>query len=243
MSRERYGRQFGGFTFLGDNADREGFFELTPREQAERLGWSNGCPRTKELSDPNHPHFGPEWIRQRYAETNFWFGEVVSMAEELNPDVAAMLVKYRKRESGEPADYFEPESVPETHSEEKSPMGGLWGYAISRVMIEGFGRGDNRTQDRMLKTLNILEEILPKAETPAELLATLSERVTLKMEISPAIIFCHILPAGLLEEHNCHTDFEELTQQLQEKAPVLWHAYNALEPQTRVDFEIASISI
>jgi len=241
MSRERYGRPFGGFTFLGDHADKEGFFNLSLRKQAIRLGWSNGCPRVRELSDPDHPEFGPKWIRQRYAETNFCFGVVVDMVRKLKKfELAEKLIEYRRRNPDEPVGYFEPESVPDTYSQERSPMGSLWGYVISRVMIEGFGRGNSRTSERTLKTLDILEEIIPGVNTPAELLAILSERVRRKMKVPPITILSHILPAGLLEEDNCRTDFGELARHLKDKAPSLWGIYKALEPQIKIRNGIAS---
>lgn len=227
-------RQFGrGDIFGGD----QNFLDLPIEEQVVRLGWSHACP----IVDQVIRDYGPEWTRQRYAECNFIFGLVVESAKDLNPQLAQKLTMAVPRLPDEPPGIFDPRFTPEIHKSEMSPLSTLWGYAIPRVITEEMGRGKNnedRTSERMLKALEIVDEIIKESESPIELAVKLSEAVS-KSKADPKAVLGHLLAANLLEEENCRTMFETTAKKMKESAPVLNKVYESLSGQEKKELGIA----
>ncbi len=108
-------------------------------------------------------------------------------------------------------------------------MSGLYSYALSRVLIEQIGRGQDRSQSRLISALDILDETIAISSTPSELLARLSDR-TISADADPRDVLGHILPAEILEEENCQITLREFINDLQNYAPALMALYKNLTP-------------
>ncbi len=221
------------------------FCKLDVRDQARLVGWANSCPVVEELTDPNNPNpgRGPEAMLRRYAEVNLWFGFIGRAAKKLNPDLYEQLMAPVARLRGEPVGKFEEGSVPDTHAEEMSPMGTLAGYALPRMFVEqlGTGRGLDReeVQNRLIKGLKVLDETLPVARTPLELLALLAEGLTTRADLTPAQALKHVLSKGWLEEHGAYTMMSFCKGMLARKAPTLRAAYQQMSAKERAQLKIA----
>jgi len=239
---ERDGRKFGGATLIGDHADEYGFFGKETRGKALDMAWSHACVIAVELTDPQHPTLGPDWMLKRYGETNFWFGYILAEAIKLNSQLLASLEQPVPRKEGEPVGNFEEMSVPSTHLAEMSPMSRIYGYALPRVHIEAMGRGEARNQERALRAIKVLDETIKASSVPAELLAVLSEK-SLSFGADAKEVLSHILPSGVLKEENCLTDYQEIAEQLQLRAPTIWEAYAAISTQEKESMGVAEFTL
>jgi hypothetical protein len=229
MSKENV--QFGEGSFVAAISSDPKFFNLPVREQAKIIGWANSCPVTDELTDPDNsnPGRGPEAMRERYAEVNFWFGFISRETQRLNPRLHNLLMTATDRDPHEPAGKFEQDNVPEWHKDKISPLGNLAGYALPRIFIEQLGthKGVSREelQSRLSRGLEVLESVIPAAKTPIELLALAGEGL-LDADCLPEDIFKHALSKGWLDEHNGTSKIVEYKQAIHSKAPKLWAAYS-----------------
>lgn len=245
---EKDPKKFGRGHFIGEvlsqNGPNSDFFDRPVEEQAELLGWFHGCPVTHELIDPQNlnPGRGPEAMLRRYAETNFWFNFIRNESREPNSDLYFSLGNPIVRKAHEPVGKHDLLSVAAKHLLEMSPMNTLAGYALPRVFIEQLGRSDEITkeeaQNRLARGLKILETVLPKARTPNDLLALLSEAV-IEADTDPMSVLGHALSRGWLEEENAETMLQDLKQKLREKAPKLWQFYLGLSEEEKEENGIA----
>jgi hypothetical protein len=180
---------------------------------------------------------------RRYGEVNFWFGFICDTAAEVNPNLGVQLTSPISRRYDEPVGKYEPESVPSCHLLAMLPMGTLAGYAIPRIFVEqlGTGQGLERelVQRRLISGLGVLDEVLPQARSPLELLALLSEGLVTKADLSPDQAFKHALSQGWLGEHGAHSMMAEFKQVMSEKAPTLWAHYQSLTPLEKAAQKLA----
>lgn len=236
MSKETI--EFGKGSFIGKISRGQGFFSLPVREQAKIIGWANSCPVTDELTDPDNPNLGrgPEAMRERYAEVNFWFGFILDEAQRLSPGLHQQLIKTVDRQLDEPAGKYEPENVPSWHEEKISPMGRLSGYALPRIFIEQLGthKGANRQEirARMMRGLDVLEDAINRASNPIDLLALVGEGL-IKADCSPKDVLKHSLSQGWMAEHNSPSAIQNYKEVLQDKSPELWQAYTLMTQQEK----------
>jgi hypothetical protein len=230
MEVKKSGREFGLGTFLGDLGEE--FLDKPLNEQVLEMGWSHACPVVNEVSK----EYGPEWTLKRYAKCNFVFGLVVESAKDLNPKLHKLLTTSVPRLDNEfPGRFFNSEFIPETFDKEMSPLSTPWGYAIPRVIIEEMGRGKNnsdRTQERLLRALNVIDVNVKSSETPIELLIKLSEHV-LVFDADPKAVLSHVLASGIRKEEGCWAMFNEIKKQIDENAPTLKKVYDAMSPEER----------
>lgn len=230
MEEKKSGRVFGYGTFLGDLGEK--FFDKPLSEQVLEMGWSHACPVINEVSK----EFTPEWTLKRYAECNFVFGLVIEAAKDLNSKLYKLLTTSVPRLENElPGRNFKPELIPESFAKEISPLSTPWGYAIPRVIIEEMGRGKNnsdRTPERILRALNLVDKAVKSSETPIELLINLSESVS-KLDADPKAVLSHTLASGILLEEGCKTMFNEVKQLIDKSAPTLRKVYGAMSPEER----------
>jgi len=230
MEAKKSGREFGFGTFLGDLG--EGFVDKSINEQVLEMGWSHACPVVDEVAK----EYGPEWTLKRYAECNFVFGLVAEAARDINPKLHKLLTTSVPRLENElPGRNFKPELIPESFAKKMSPLSTPWGYAIPRVIIEEMGRGKNnsdRTPERILKALNLVDKAVESSETPIELLVNLSESVS-KLDADPKAVLSHTLALGIPQEEGCKIMFNEIKQRIDKSAPTLRKAYNAMQPEER----------
>jgi len=236
--------QFGEGSFVGEISRDPSFFELPEREQAKIIGWANSCPITDELTDPDNPSpgRGPEAMRQRYAELNFWFGFIEREVTRLNPSLHESFTRPVRREATEPVGKHEPENVPEWHARNISPMGTLTGYALPRIFVEQLGthKGISREeiQDRLLRGLDVLEAAIPEAKTPAELLAITAEGL-LHADCTPQEVMKHTFSAGWIEEHNAYRMMGNFKLMMNYRAPKLAETYNSLNEEVKSRLKLA----
>lgn len=231
-----YGRGFGKGTLVGDKNNKYFFppYSTTPAFIAIELAWSNGCPQARSLIDKD-----PKWMMLRYAETNFWFGYILQTTQRLNPGLYNQLANPTYRKYDEPVGRFEASSVPPSHETQISPMSGLPGYALPRILIEIIGRDEHRSQKRMIDALHIFDFCVRESEssTPVELLAKLSNSAT-HYGVDKDIILHHVLPNGIFIEENCKETFSEFAKLLGLFSPSLYEHYLQMSPTKRNELEL-----
>lgn len=230
MTELKGGREFGRSATLGPEGTD--FLDKPLSEQVIEMGWSHACPVVDEVIK----EYGPEWTLKRYAECNFVFGLIVESAKDLNPDLYRQLTTPTPRIEGEkPGREFKPELIPDNFYKEMSPLSTPWGYALPRVIIEEMGRGENnkdRTQKRILKSLNLIDKTVKSSKTPIELLVKMSEAVV-KLDANPKDVLSHVLANGILIEEGTKTMFDEIKSRIDRFAPVLRETYNAMSEEDR----------
>jgi hypothetical protein len=236
--------EFGTGSFVGAIAEDPTFWELPEREQARVIGWANSCPVVDELTDPANPNpgRGPEAMRRRYAEINFWFGFINREAQRLNPSLYSQLSARITRLPDEPTGKYEPQSVPEWHTKEISPMGTLAGYALPRIFVEQLGTAKGLTREELVsrldRGLDVVEQAIPESGTPNEFLATVAEGL-IKADAEPTAVLRHIVSDGWLKEHNAQTMLDDFKQAMQENAPGLWQFYSGLSEEEKRQLKLA----
>lgn len=239
MAERKFGREFGMGTFLGDAGDV--FLKQSIKDQILEIGWSHACPVIDEVVRD----FTPEWTLARYSECNFVFGLIASRAEELNHDLHEQLTQPVKRLPGElPKEGLNPEFTPTNFKQEMSPLSTPWGYALPRVVIEQMGRGknnENRTEIRILRALDIIDEAIEVSETPSQLLVNIAERVIME-KAGPKAVLSHMLSKNILLEEGCETMFEEIKKDMDRLAPFLRQTYNAFSIEEREVDDIINFS-
>ncbi len=239
MESEKYGRKFGLGTFLGDSGER--FVDKPLSEQVLEMGWSHACPVIDEVCK----EYGCEWTLKRYAECNFVFGLVIESARDLNPELYKLLTTPVPRLENElPGRSFKPDLVPKSFFREMSPLSTPWGYAIPRVIIEEMGRGENnsdRTQERLLTALDVIDTNVVYPHTPVELLVSLSEHVSV-LDADPKVILSHLLSSDVLREEGCWTMFKKIKWEIDNSADNLRHTYNYMSSAERTKKGIIDFS-
>lgn len=219
MTDERYGRKFGNSRFLGDDPS---ILDESPEGLLKIFSWSQACPDPEAAVEV----FGLDWIIRRYAECNFWTGWIKKQTEKINPSLAEMLNKPVKRPKNMTAGKYNKLYVPGSYEDEISPMSTIWGYALSRVLIEQFGRGDQRTQERVFKGLNIVDKVIKKSKTPAELLARLANEVV-KADVKAEAVLGHVFAVEMEAEGKLFL-LKEMVKEIKTHAPNLWKKYLSL---------------
>ncbi|CAN5312777.1 hypothetical protein BH10PAT1_BH10PAT1_4880 [soil metagenome] len=235
MTEDRYHREFGQGTLIGN--DRH-IFDQMLEKQVLRLGWSHACVAVDQVTK----EFGVIWTRNRYAECNFVFGLVVEQAKNLNPDLYTQLTNPTPRLlPQEPAGIFDSRFTPQSHKKEMSPLSTLWGYALPRILIEQMGRGMNnkdRTNPRVFKALDILDNKIITSNDPIELVVEIAEAVCYE-NAKPEEVLCHLLPSGVLNEENCKMMLKDTINVMKKYAPVLIYLYNGLSDKEKGELGIA----
>ncbi len=240
MSKETL--EFGSGSFVGPVLNDPTFYELPVRDQAQIIGWANGCPVVDELTDPQNtePGRGPENMLGRYGKVNFWFGYIARSVGEQNPDLYEQLMTPVERLSSEPVGEYEAGSVPPSYQTHMAPMGTIAGYALPRIFTKQLGEGlpFEESQDRLSRGLHALDQAIPKAKTPAQLLALVAEGLS-QADVDPLTALSNTLSVGWLKEHNALTMLAEAKKALEENAPTLWSAYSQLSDGEKALHNIA----
>lgn len=214
-------------------------------KRALELGWSNGCPRARYLSDPVNPDFGPIRMMRRYNETNqmfVWVSRTLQwdFQEKLHRE---LLKPYARVNS---PGIFEPESVPEDYRNYISPMSGVFGYAIPRILIDGTGQSyrgagacfsDYKSRHFVTETIRFGE----RATSINQFLSYIADQTLLNGQISPELILSHILSAELLAEQNCPEVFDRVLEELKDSSPDLYRTYVNSSRFDRDQFGIATL--
>lgn len=231
----RHGRNFGERSLLGDKNDK--FFDKPIEEQVNEIAWSEGCPVKDRVVARN----GPKEARNRYEEVIFTYQIILAEAEEHNSSLASLLMQRLQRKVDEPAGEHEPTSVPSSHLTEISAPNTVWGWALPRMLIEQFGKREERTQRRMIKGLRILESAVKRATTPLNLMAILSESI---VKANPAItdsILKQTFSKGYLGEENTFGIYQDLFRQIKVHSPILYERFNELSSEEKAQKGIAEL--
>jgi hypothetical protein len=238
---------FGTGSFVGHIMHDEAFLARPVREQAEIVGWADGCPVVQELTDPNNPNpgRGPEAMVNRYGEVNFWFGEIARTLKDANPELYEQFTTPVERLAGEPVGKYEPVSVPSKHFAEIAPMGQLAGYAMPRIFVEYLDRDGGATdtiirQNKLAQVSTILDKAISQAGDgdTLDLLANFSEGCV-QWGLSPQAVLKHTLSEGWVSEHNGHTAIQDFKRRMQMRAPGLQSVYTNLSEQKKGELKLA----
>lgn len=235
----RLAKDFGQGHFIGQTFKLD-VFSKSELEQALWLGWQSGCPIPQEVIG----NYGVEFAVRRYSETNFWHNYIVRLAEHYGLGIKE-LRSFQLRPASEPPKKFERNSVTLSHAKGMDPMVTLPGYALSRVLIEQFGRKDEgleRNQERLIKGLQILDDVIAKAQTADELLAMLAGAVT-ETDADPVAVLSHVFSQGWLDEENSPTSLKRAALQMKRLSPKLWQSYLELSDEERRKNDIAEVIV
>lgn len=238
----------------GFEAGRFGFGQMTgnfsteyPEEvkvsRARKLGWAHGCPTAIEVIDK----YGVDWITQRYSSCNFWFNWVTMEARVKaqlgKPKLYQQLTTPTLRLPQEPLKEHSPLCVPESHKTVISPMSGLFGYAIPRLIIlkKDALSGTTRFEDREREAINLMRTSIDESASLKVLTASLVKELYGSSGIEPIELFSHALPQGILDEENCHTTYGEFADQLIKTIPQAVKFYQELTPAQKAEKGIADV--
>ncbi|MBP9738064.1 hypothetical protein KBD20_00075 [Candidatus Saccharibacteria bacterium] len=235
--------EFGTGSFVGDYLQNN-VGDLSTHEQALALAWPAGCPVAIEVTNPNNtdPGRGPEAMLRRYAETNFWFGQILREISEVNPSLSAEMMKNLTRKAGEPVGKYEPESVPEEYTEELAPRNTLAGFALPRLFVEYLhAAGDDRDtlQSRVATGLDFITSASRDAEDPLDLLALVASRLHTEGELTDERIFKHVFSAGWVREHNSVSTLQDLAEKLHVRDPNMYQRYSQMSAEEKHQNQLA----
>lgn len=223
LENVRCGWEFG----MGRSEERAPFrrgrkptLEKLTKEEA----WAHACPVPEDVIR----EFGADWTLERYSSCDEVFGEIVRMASEIDFALYYRLTDYTPRVEGEYHDRkLKKKYIPKDFWKEMPPLTTPWGYALPRILIEQFGRGDEngpRTDKRVENGKLLIKEAIEESRTPIELVVKLSRKVC-QADANPETVLAHLMAKGILKEEGCKTMFREISNMLQREAPELWEVY------------------
>ncbi len=229
---------YGKGSFVGASLNGPDFYELSTRDQALLLGWAVGCPVADELTNPlnSEPGRGPEAMVARYGEVGFWFGYITRAVHEVSPDLYAQLTTPVKRWDDEAVGEYERGSVPISYRHEIPPTETLAGYTLPRIFIKQLGKDlpVEEAQARLFRGLEVLNQAIPQAQTPEELLALVAEGLS-QADVPPLVVLSSALPVGWFEEQNAGRTLATAKAAFREKASKLWSVYEELSSQGKIE--------
>lgn len=234
---KRYSREFGDMTLLGDKG--EDFFTKPIQQQVMEIAWSEGCPVPKKVVKK----YGAETATKRYGEIIFADKLILEEVKKHNPSLHTKLTKSIVRRPNEPVGIHEPDSVPDSYSTRVPPPDTPWGFSLKRVLVNQFGRRGERTQERVIKGLKILEDVASQEiDSPLELVAKLAEEV-MKADGDKVQVMRNTLSKGHLAEQNFHSLFAELAEELRKHSSLFQEEYNKLSGKEREELGIAEVNL
>lgn len=148
----------------------------------------------------------------RYNECNAVTARLWNLVADKNPSLHNKLTSWKKRDEHETVGHFEEGRVPEAHKSELSPLSTIFGYAMSRIILEIMKVYKQKGIPEE-SVWNILPTYIDKSDDPEKLLALLSNWA-LFLGVSPTIVFHHIFAQGIMDEENTLGDFRVLANAL-----------------------------
>ena len=234
---KRYDREFGDMTLLGDKG--EGFLAKPIDQQVMEIAWSEGCPVPKKVVKK----YGAETATKRYGEIVFADKLILEEVKKHNPSLHGKLTESVDRKPNEPVGVHETESVPDSYSSKVPPPDTPWGFSLKRILVDQFGTREERTQERILKGLQILEDVASQdIESPLELVATLAEEI-IKADGDRVQVMRNTLSKGHLDEQNFHNLYAELAEKIKEHSPSFQEEFNKLSDNEREELGIAEVNL
>jgi hypothetical protein len=245
-SEVRYGRRFGRADLVGD------YDEDKPPSKPGKIGrlmeqaWSHACTVPLEMAQVH----GIDWTIHRYGECNFWTKVIWETVWKYNQKLCNTLMSNTKR-LPDMLGPFHQSLVPDNYPSTFSPLSTPWGYGLSRVLIEKIGRDENRSQERVVKAIDILEQVAfdsNEVTDPKEFLVALGEGVVQPeidsdgqryVDVDCISVLPHILSQEIMDESKCVNWYREIEQIMYAKAPTLWHTYSQLSERVKKESGIA----
>jgi len=234
--------KFGSGRVVSQVIAHPNYENLTPTEQAERLGRAVGCPVVQKLLRPETGRGGPEGMRDRYLEVGLWFGHMVHATEEVNPDLARQLLTSVVRRKGELMGDHESESVPVNYDRIIPPTETLVGYSLPRLLIEMHDHSASRyprlsPADHLIHMWGVVQDAAAQADNPSKLMA-LCAKSAAEQGMESTDILQTILPTGWVVEHNGHYMVNQFKNMLCEDVPELWATYIGMDKGTQSALKI-----
>lgn len=103
------------------------------------------------------------------------------------------------------------------------------------------GRGSNnkdRTQQKILKSINSVDVAVKKSDTPIDLLVNLAEIVIEDPSVDSKAVLSHMLSHGILIEEGCKTIFEQIKNGIDLRDSNLKRIYESMTPTEREKADI-----
>lgn len=231
-----YGRTFGDNTLIGDQGDA--FFKKSVTEQILELADSEACPIPRSVIKRYKED--PEGARDRYGEIVTVRKLILETTQKLNPELYTELTRPLARNVNEPVGTYEPDAIPPEYIQEMTANNTPWGFSLPRILLDQWGKGELRTQERALKGLTILEQSINTATTPLEFMAVLANKAVHAGADIDAVLKSTI-SKGKLDDDNVRTLYQNLGKEMKTHAPTLWKRYLELTPVERTSRGIANI--
>lgn len=168
----------------------------------------------------------------RYNECNIVTARLWNLVANRNPGLYHELTSWKKRKATESVGHFEEGRVPLEHLTELSPLSTIFGYAISRIIIEimNFNKKEGFSQENVWE---LLPTYIDYTDDPERLLALLSN-FAIAVGVSPTIVFHHIFAQGIMDEEGTSGDFRKLKDALDGVDSKVMKLYGGLDPNVRV---------
>jgi len=226
---------------LGDLLNNPAFLALSKEQQATLLGARIGCPVAQELIHSDAPGRGPENMRDRYGEINFWYRYITHELEGSNETLAQQFMRPVPRVAGEPVGKHEPESVQTSYAKTIPPTETLYGYSVPRMIVDQLqcANGDQaEAQHQLVSVLGAVEAAAQVSQTPMELMARTAEGFA-EHGADKAGLLRQMLGQGWMELHNAVTMMSAAKEALREYAPRVWAYYDSLSEAEKTDRRLA----
>jgi hypothetical protein len=224
-----------------DLLNNPAFYDLPVEQQASQLGARIGCPVAKELIHSDAPGRGPESMRDRYGEVNFWYRYITHELESSNIPLAEQFMRPVSRAEGEPVGKHEPESVSVSYSGTIPPTEALYGYSLPRMIVDQLqcANGDQiEVQRRLISVLGAVEDAAQVSRTPMELMARTAEGFA-EHGADKAGLLKQMLGQGWLELHNATSMLSDAKEALRKHAPQVWAYYESLPEAEKAERRFA----
>ena len=218
--------------------DIPGFSNWFKEAQFQVLAWGAACPIPGKVW-ADYQSMGREaldWLMNRYETTNAITQHVIwATAAARNPNLYKQLTTSFLRQPDELVGAFEAKYVPSTHKKYVSPMSSLPGYAGARDLILALGTDQVETILQSPEKMQIVNQAVDQAKTPAELLAYLA-LAAFRAGANPGTILEHSFETDKVGEEGYVKAFREQLEVFAGIAPELIRAWTIMEllasPQT-----------
>lgn len=251
-------RNFGSSSFVGElsrdpaqDPELTDFWTRSAEDRARLLGWAAGCPVVLEVIQAR----GAEAAMQRYAELNFWSGQIIREVGQVNPALAERLREPMGRRWGEEVragEDYDWRHVSRRYEACMEPTNTLFGYAAPRLFIEHLDRGAATTTkaeraERLALGLDVLERAAQESATPSEFLVHLAEGLVQQGAVEPQRALQMVFGRHWLREQRAYTMFAETkdafrrydTDESRRDVPTLWKFYSGLTPKQKDELQLA----
>lgn len=242
----RYGHEFGDAQFTGqEGATLEYFYNLIDAHDyldlAHLLGWSEACPVVPTVLERG----SAKQAAEGYGELQFIRGIQLDLLNKNNTTYYKELTGTHKRKAGEPASDFSLAYIPSDHAYNVRGSATIVGYDMPRLTREFIGPRKNRTQDRILESIEVFEDVLTTSTARNHNLTQFTVALAHKyaeIDQNPLKYVRRLLSSGKLLEDNQLSECQEILCEMYLAKSSLYTTYAGLSSAERADQGIADIS-